>query len=40
MTELPGQLAEGLWDSKTGHRWLTCAFACGSGRVAGSIAAL
>jgi hypothetical protein len=26
--------------SKTGHRWLTCGFACGSGREAGSIAGL
>jgi hypothetical protein len=29
-----------LWGSKTGHRWLTCGFACGSGRAAGSIAGL
>jgi D-threo-aldose 1-dehydrogenase len=29
-----------LWGSNTGHKWLTCGFACGSGLAAGSIAGL
>ena len=29
-----------LWGSETGHRRLTCWFACGSGPVTGSIAGL
>ena len=29
-----------LWGSKTGHRLLTCGFACGAGLAAGSIAGL
>ena len=29
-----------LWGSKTGHRWLTCGFACGQDRETGSIAGL
>src|ERR1700680_3090041 len=33
-------LQVGLWGSKTGHRGLTCGFACGSSREAGSIAGL
>ena len=39
-TELGFCLCDTLWGSKTGHRWLTCGFAFGSGPGAGSIAVL
>ncbi len=29
-----------LWGSITGHRWLTCGFACGNDSAAGSVAGL